>query len=181
MKLVSPRVNGHVSSIRLGIPRNLQDLVTRAGALDRRSLTENKSLGSCLSHQTRHSEVKFPEPGPVRTQPPDVWVLTGSLLSLCARGFLFSLLCHSPAGGPVFLHAAPDPRSWHRLSGAGGDRGRRGGRGRGRVLLLTDNLLVPAPVLLHSPGVATAASSAAAQAAETWRETPLAASPRIRP
>lgn len=128
---------------------------------------ENKSLESCLSHQTRHSEVKFPEPGPVWTQPPDVWVLTSALPSLCARGFLFSLLCHSPTGG---LHAAPDPRSWHRLSGAGGALGRRGGRGGGRVLLLTDNLLVPAPVLLHSPGVATAASSAPAQAAETWRK-----------
>lgn len=118
------------------------------------------------------SQVKFPEPGPVWTQPPDVWVLTGALLSLCAWGFLSRLLCHSPSGGPVYLHAAPDPRSWHRLSGTGGACGRRGGRGRGRVLLLTDNLLlVPAPVLLHSPGVATATSSVAVQAAETWRES----------
>lgn len=140
---------------------------------------EQECLESCLSHQIRLSEVKFQEPRPVRTQPPDVWVLTGALLSLSTRGFLFSLLCHSPAGGPVFLHAAPDPRSWHRMSGAGGARGRRGGRGNGRVILLTDNLLVPAPVLLHSPGVTTAAaSSAAAQAAETWRETcPCSLSP----
>lgn len=145
-----PRVKGHVSSIRLGIPRDLQNLVTRAGALDRFSQRENKRLESWLSNQIRHSEVKFPEPGPVRTQPPDVWVLTGALLSLSTRGFLFSLLCHNPAGGPVFLHAAPDPRSWHRLSGMGGARGRRGGRGHGRFLLLTDNLLVPAPAQLWS-------------------------------
>lgn len=55
IRLVSPRVKGHVSSIRLGIPRDLQDLVTRAGALDRCSQTKNKSLESCLSHQTRLS------------------------------------------------------------------------------------------------------------------------------
>lgn len=60
----------------------------------------------------------------------------------------------------------------------GGVRGRRGGRGCGSILLLTDNLLVPAPVLLHSPGVAAAAADAAAAAAaptpkatETWRKT----------